>query len=93
MNARVPGAISCNTLQNRVSSSSHASNYVKPAVGSTARHSALYDVRTTAGMQCDTAFRSGVPEVEQRMEQLPSRISVSCLGSLSKLAKANTAIG
>jgi hypothetical protein len=66
MNARVPGAISCNTLQNRVSSSSHASNYVKPAVGSTARHSALYDVRTTAGMQ----------EVEQRKEQLPSRNSV-----------------
>ncbi len=44
--------------------------YVKRADGSTALHSALCGVRTTAWMQ----------EVEQRMEQLPSRKSVRYAG-------------
>jgi hypothetical protein len=41
----------------------------------TPRHSALVGVRTTALMQ-----RSGVPELEQRMEQLPGRSSVRQAG-------------
>ena len=49
---------------------SRSRHYVKSAARSTDRHSELIGIRTTAWMQ----------EVEQRMEQLPSRILVRYVG-------------
>ena len=49
---------------------SRSRHYVKSAARSTDRHGELIGIRTTAWMQ----------EVEQRMEQLPSRILVRNAG-------------